>query len=81
MTERAAGWVGATTTTCFGYRRDDMAAMVRPTSGRVIAGVCAGIADHFGWSPGTVRLGFVLFGLFGAGELAYIILWIAMPEG
>jgi phage shock protein PspC (stress-responsive transcriptional regulator) len=46
----------------------------------VIAGVCAGIAQHYGWSRGTVRLVFVLFGLFGAGELAYIALWILMPK-
>jgi phage shock protein C len=57
-----------------------MAAMVRPRRGRVLAGVCLGLADHFGWSPGAVRLVFVLFGLFGAGELAYIILWIVMPK-
>jgi phage shock protein PspC (stress-responsive transcriptional regulator) len=57
-----------------------MTAMVRPKRGRVIAGVCAGIADHYGWSRGTVRLLFVLFGLFGAGELVYIALWILMPK-
>ncbi len=54
--------------------------LTRPRHGRVIAGVCAGIADHFGWSRTTVRLLFVLFGLFGAGELAYIVLWILMPK-
>jgi phage shock protein PspC (stress-responsive transcriptional regulator) len=57
-----------------------MTAMVRPKHGRVIAGVCAGIADHYGWSLGMVRLLFVLFGLFGAGELVYIALWILMPK-
>lgn len=46
----------------------------------MIAGVCAGIAQHYGWSTGTVRFLFVLFGLFGAGEIAYIILWIVMPK-
>lgn len=54
--------------------------LTRPRTGRIIAGVCAGIADHYGWRTGTVRLLFVLFGLFGAGELAYIILWIVMPK-
>ncbi len=54
--------------------------LTRPRHGRVIAGVCAGIADHFGWRRTTVRLLFVLFGLFGAGELAYIVLWILMPK-
>ena len=54
--------------------------LTRPRRGGMIAGVCAGIADYYGWSRGTVRLVFVLFGFFGAGELAYIILWILMPK-
>lgn len=57
-----------------------MTAMARPRRGRVIAGVCAGIAAHYGWKRSTVRLMFVLFGLVGAGELAYIVLWILMPK-
>jgi phage shock protein PspC (stress-responsive transcriptional regulator) len=57
-----------------------MAGLVRPRHGRVIAGVCAGIADRYGWSRGLVRLVFVLFGLFGAGELAYILLWVLIPK-
>ena len=56
-----------------------MAALVR-SDDRIIAGVCSGIADYYGWSRSTVRLLFVLFGLFGAGELVYIILWIVMPN-
>jgi phage shock protein PspC (stress-responsive transcriptional regulator) len=54
--------------------------LVRPRDGRWIAGVCAGLADRFGFSPGLVRLVFVIFGLVGAGELAYIILWILIPR-
>lgn len=54
--------------------------LTRPRHGKVIAGVCAGLADYFGWSRGLVRFLFVLFGLFGAGEIAYIILWILMPK-
>ena len=57
-----------------------MATLARPRRGKLIAGVCAGIADHYGWSRGMVRLLFVLFGLFGAGEVAYIVLWIVMPK-
>lgn len=52
----------------------------RPRRGKMIAGVCAGIADYYGWSVGLVRLLFVLFGLWGAGEIAYIVLWIVMPK-
>lgn len=56
-------------------------ALVRPQHGKMIAGVCAGLAQRFGLSTGTVRLLFVLFGLFGAGEIVYIVLWILMPKG
>jgi phage shock protein PspC (stress-responsive transcriptional regulator) len=31
-------------------------------------------------STALVRIGFVLFGLFGVGELVYIALWIIMPK-
>lgn len=55
-------------------------ALVRPRSDAWIAGVCAGLADRFGLPRGLVRLIFVIFGLFGAGEIAYIILWILMPK-
>lgn len=27
-----------------------------------------------------VRLGFVIFGLVGAGEIAYIVAWVVMPK-
>jgi phage shock protein C len=57
------------------------AIMVRPRNGKVIAGVCAALADRFGISRTLVRIGFVLFGLFGVGELVYIALWIIIPKG
>ena len=54
--------------------------LVRPRQGKIFAGVCAGLADRFGVSRGLVRLGFIVFGLFGAGEIAYIVGWIIMPK-
>ena len=54
--------------------------LARPRQGKMIAGVCAGLADRFGVSRGLVRLGFVVFGIFGAGEIAYVIAWIVMPK-
>lgn len=54
--------------------------LVRPSSGKVIAGVCAALADRFGISRTLVRIGFVFFGLFGIGELVYIVLWIIIPK-
>ncbi|GAA3731771.1 phage shock protein PspC (stress-responsive transcriptional regulator) [Spinactinospora alkalitolerans] len=52
----------------------------RPRQGKWIAGVCAGLADRFGVSRGLMRIGFVLFGLFGVGEIVYIALWIIIPK-
>jgi phage shock protein C len=52
----------------------------RRTEGRVIAGVCAAIADRFGVSRTLVRLLFIVFGLVGAGEVAYLVLWILIPK-
>jgi len=55
--------------------------LVRPREGRVIAGVCAGLARHFGWSLTMLRLVWLLLFLFaGAGGLLYIILWIVIPK-
>lgn len=48
--------------------------------GRVIAGVCAAIADRFGIGRTLVRVAFVIFGLVGAGELVYIALWVLIPH-
>jgi phage shock protein C len=49
---------------------------------RVIAGVCAGLAEHWGWDPVRLRVAYVLLSIFSAafpGILVYIVLWIAMP--
>lgn len=46
-----------------------------------IAGVAAGLANYFDLDPTIVRILFVLvFFLGGASLLAYIIMWIVMPE-
>ena len=52
----------------------------RRGEGRIIAGVCGGLAQYYGWSPTLIRTLFVIFGAVGAGEFAYIILWIVMPK-
>lgn len=48
--------------------------------GRVLAGVCAGIAQYYGFSPLLVRLLFVFFAITGASEIVYLVLWILMPK-
>ena len=59
-----------------------MASLQRPRRGhgRVIAGVCAALANRFGISVTLVRIAFVIFGFVGAGEIAYIVLWIVVPK-
>ena len=55
--------------------------LVRPRSGRFLAGVCAGLARRFGMRPGVVRLLFVVsIVLPGPQFLVYIALWILMPS-
>ncbi|GAB5076941.1 PspC domain-containing protein [Arthrobacter sp. AD-310] len=55
-------------------------ALVRPRRGKMIGGVCAALATRFGLPKFLVRLGFVIFGLVGIGELVYIALWIIIPK-
>ncbi len=58
-----------------------MSSLVRPKDGRVVAGVCAGIADRFGWDRSLVRLLFVVsFLLPGPQILIYLVLWLLIPE-
>lgn len=54
--------------------------LTRPRSGKILAGVCAALAQRFGLPKVLVRLGFILFGLFGIGEIAYIALWLIIPK-
>ncbi|HEY3896600.1 MAG TPA: PspC domain-containing protein [Pseudonocardiaceae bacterium] len=55
--------------------------LTRPQEGKVIAGVCAGLADRFGWSPNVVRVLFVLSCLLpGPQVLLYLALWVLMPK-
>lgn len=55
--------------------------LYRTREGRVVAGVCAGLAAYFGVDPTLVRLAFVLVTLFGGlGVLFYLFAWIVIPE-
>ena len=48
---------------------------------KMLAGVCAGLAEYFNIDPVLMRVAFALVGLFGGiGVPLYIILWIVMPE-
>ncbi len=54
--------------------------LARPENGRIIAGVCRGMAQRYGISTGLVRLGFLIFAFVGIGEVAYLALWLLMPK-
>jgi phage shock protein PspC (stress-responsive transcriptional regulator) len=55
---------------------------VRPREGRMVAGVCAGLADQLGISVSLVRLVFVLGTIFSTGlfVLVYLAFWMAMSD-
>jgi phage shock protein PspC (stress-responsive transcriptional regulator) len=58
-----------------------MASLSRPRNGRVIAGVCAAIANRFGMSPLLVRTIFVVSLLLpGPQFLIYLAGWILIPD-
>lgn len=52
------------------------------SNNKMLAGVCAGLAEYFGFDPTVVRLVYLLLTIFTAfaGVIVYIILWIVMPE-
>lgn len=60
---------------------DDIKRLYRSRDDRMVAGVCAGLADYIGVDPTIVRLLFVL-GLFvgGATFWAYLIMMLIVPE-
>lgn len=55
--------------------------LYRPREGRIIGGVCAGLARRFGLGAWTVRMLAILSCLLpGPQVLLYIALWILMPD-
>ena len=55
--------------------------MFRSSKNRVLAGVCAGVADFFGLDVKLVRAAWLIALLFaGVGALLYLILWFVVPE-
>ena len=49
----------------------------------MIAGVCAGIAEYFGWEVTLFRVVFVLVSILSVafpGILVYLVLWVVMPQ-
>jgi phage shock protein PspC (stress-responsive transcriptional regulator) len=49
---------------------------------KMIAGVCGGLAEYWGWPATRVRVGYVILSILSAafpGTLVYLILWFVMP--
>jgi phage shock protein PspC (stress-responsive transcriptional regulator) len=55
---------------------------LRRSRDQLIAGVCGGIAEWFGWPASRVRILYVLISVLSAafpGILVYLVLWFLMP--
>jgi phage shock protein PspC (stress-responsive transcriptional regulator) len=55
---------------------------LRRSNDRIIAGVCGGIAERFGWPANRVRIIYVILSIVSVafpGTLVYLILWFLMP--
>ena len=55
--------------------------LMRRRDGRVLAGVCAGVADYFGVDVTLVRVIWAIVSVMtgGAGVLAYLVAWVIIP--
>lgn len=56
--------------------------LTRPIKNRVIAGVCAGVANYFNIDPTVVRIIWILLLLPGGlpGIIPYIAFWLVIPS-
>jgi phage shock protein C len=56
--------------------------LVRSQQGRMVAGICAGIAGYFGIDATLVRVIVAVVSIItgGAGLLAYLAAWVIIPE-
>lgn len=61
-------------------RRSGAKRIYRDPDDRMIGGVCSGLAAYTNIDPVIMRLIFVILLFMGIGALAYIILWIVVPE-
>ncbi|HEX3021482.1 MAG TPA: PspC domain-containing protein [Lachnospiraceae bacterium] len=53
--------------------------LYRSSTNKMLAGVCAGIAEYINLDPTIVRLLWIIFGCMGAGVIAYVVAAIIMP--
>jgi phage shock protein PspC (stress-responsive transcriptional regulator) len=55
--------------------------LYRRPEGRIVAGVCTGLADYLGIDVTVIRLAFAALTIFGGfGALLYVVAWAVVPE-
>jgi phage shock protein C len=56
--------------------------LMRSRSARKVAGVCQGLATHYGWDVTLTRVIAVILtiAVFPVGLVAYILFWVLLPE-
>ena len=54
--------------------------LYRNTENKILAGVCAGLADYINIDPTIVRVIWALIGLTGTGIIAYLVCALIVPE-
>lgn len=61
---------------------DNPKKLTRPRTGRMLAGVCAGIANYVNMDPTVIRVIYALLSIFTAftGVIVYLILMLVIPE-
>ena len=56
--------------------------LTRPRTGRMLSGVCAGLANFFGLDVSIIRIVYVIltFVTAFAGIPIYLLMWIIIPQ-
>lgn len=55
--------------------------LTRSTTDKMIVGVCGGVARTLGWDPTLVRILWVVTTvLIGLPGLAYLVMWLVVPD-
>ncbi len=66
-----------------GEPEESLRGLCRSKRHSLIAGVCGGIADRFGWKVGTLRALYLCVTVATAmvpGVFFYVVLWLSLPK-
>jgi phage shock protein C len=59
----------------------DVRKLYRSRTNRQLAGVCGGLAEHFGMDATLLRVLFVVLAVLGgSGIVIYVAMWIIVPQ-